>query len=109
MKQQARIKLTVVVILCFIVLVVFGFAWKMNQPVPMSAEDLRINGAIELSTPRIFSDFDLVDHNGEPFTLDSRCRNLELEPRTGTESTHAVQQLVCIPDEKKRRPTLAHG
>jgi len=71
MKQQARIKLTVVVILCFIVLVVFGFAWKMNQPVPMSAEDLRINGAIELSTPRIFSDFDLVDHNGEPFTLDN--------------------------------------
>ena len=71
MKQQARIRLTVVVILCFIVLVVFGFAWKMNQPVPMSAEDLRINGAIELSTPRIFSDFDLVDHNGEPFTLDN--------------------------------------
>ena len=71
MKQQTGIKLTVLVILCFIVLVIFGFAWKMRQPVPMSAEDLRVNGAIELSTPRIFSDFDLIDHHGEPFTLEN--------------------------------------
>ncbi|MDB9969950.1 SCO family protein [Porticoccaceae bacterium] len=71
MKQQTGIKLTVLVILCFIVLVIFGFAWKMRQPVPMSAEDLRVNGAIELSTPRIFSDFDLIDHHGKPFTLEN--------------------------------------
>jgi protein SCO1 len=70
MKQQTRIKLTVVAVLGFIVMVTLGFIWRMNQPVQMSAADLRINGAIELSTPRIFSDFELVDHRGEAFNLE---------------------------------------
>ena len=47
-------------VLGFVVLVTLGFIWRMNQPVQMSAADLRINGAIELSTPRIFSDFKLA-------------------------------------------------
>ncbi|MGB0449396.1 MAG: SCO family protein [Porticoccaceae bacterium] len=71
MKQQARIKLTVVAVLGFIVLVTLGFIWRMSQPVQMSAEELRINGAIELSTPRVFSDFELVDHRGAPFRLEN--------------------------------------
>lgn len=71
MKQQTRIKLTVVAVLGFIVLVTLGFIWRMNQPVQMSAAELRINGAIELSTPRVFSDFALVDHRGAPFTLEN--------------------------------------
>ncbi|MCS5595484.1 MAG: SCO family protein, partial [Porticoccaceae bacterium] len=54
---------------CFIVLVIFGFIWRMNQPVIMSVQDLRINGAIVLNTPRKFSDFDLIDHRGDAFTL----------------------------------------
>jgi protein SCO1/2 len=33
----------------------------------MSNEELRINGAVVLNTPRIFSDFELVDHRGEVF------------------------------------------
>lgn len=69
MKQQARIKLTVVAVIGFIILVTLGFIWRMNQPVQMSVSELRINGAIELSTPRIFSDFKLVDHQGEAFNL----------------------------------------
>ena len=31
-------------------------------------QQLRVNGAIVLNTPRIFSDFDLVDHRGDMFT-----------------------------------------
>jgi len=68
--QQVGIRRTIIVIVCFIVLVIFGFIWRMNQPVIMSQQDLRINGAIVLSTPRKFSDFDLVDHRGDAFTLD---------------------------------------
>ena len=71
MKQQTRIKLTVAAVLGFVVLVTLGFIWRMNQPVQMSAAELRINGAIELSTPRIFSDFKLTDHRGAPFSLEN--------------------------------------
>ena len=67
--QQVRIRRTIIIIVCFIVLVIFGFIWRMNQPVIMSEQDLRINGAIILNTPRKFSDFDLVDHRGDAFTL----------------------------------------
>ena len=71
MRQQTKIKLTVAAVLGFIVLVTLGFIWRMSQPVQMSAAELRINGAIELSTPRVFSDFKLVDHRGVPFSLEN--------------------------------------
>ncbi|MBT3672091.1 MAG: SCO family protein [Porticoccaceae bacterium] len=67
--QQVRIRRTIIIIVCFIVVVIFGFIWRMNQPVIMSEQDLRINGAIILNTPRKFSDFDLIDHRGDAFTL----------------------------------------
>ena len=57
MKQQTRIKLTVVAVLGFIVMVTLGFIWRMNQPIQMSASELRINGAIELSTPEYLATF----------------------------------------------------
>ena len=68
--QQVGIRRTIIIIVCFIVLVIFGFIWRMNQPVIMSVQDLRINGAIVLNTPRKFSDFDLIDHRGDAFTLE---------------------------------------
>ena len=49
--------------------VVCGFIWRMGQPVIMSKEELLVNGAVLLSTPRKFSDFELLDHNGDSFTL----------------------------------------
>jgi protein SCO1/2 len=61
--QQAGIRRTVTIIVCLIMLVIGAFVWTMNQPVVMND-----HGAIVLSTPRIFSDFDLVDHRGEAFT-----------------------------------------
>ena len=67
MDQRLGVRNTVIIILIFIVLVVWGFVWRINQPVIMSNEELRINGAVVLNTPRIFSDFELVDHRGEVF------------------------------------------
>jgi len=71
MTQQTRIRLTILLVLVFIGLVIKGFIWRMSQPVLMSAEELRTNGAIELSQPRIFSDFELLDHRGESFSLEN--------------------------------------
>lgn len=67
MDQRLGIRNTVIVILAFILLVVWGFVWRISQPVIMSNEELRINGAVVLNSPRIFSDFELVDHQGELF------------------------------------------
>lgn len=69
MQQQAAIRRTIALVLAFILLVVYGFIWRMNQPVIMSDEQLRANGAVVLDKPRIFSDFELVDHNGKPFNI----------------------------------------
>jgi protein SCO1/2 len=69
MQQQAAIRRTIALVLAFIMLVVYGFIWRMSQPVIMNTEQLRANGAIVLDTPRIFSDFELVDHNGEAFNI----------------------------------------
>jgi protein SCO1/2 len=66
--QQAGIRRTVIIIVCIIMLVIGAFVWTMNQPVIMNDQQLRVNGAIVLNTPRIFSDFDLVDHRGDAFT-----------------------------------------
>ena len=62
--------MTIAILIALILLVVYGFSWRMNQPVIMSKEQLQINGAIVLDKPRIFSDFELVDHRGEVFNLD---------------------------------------
>jgi protein SCO1/2 len=70
MQQKNRIRMTIAILIAFILLVVYGFSWRMNQPVIMSKEQLQINGAIVLDKPRIFSDFELKDHRGEVFNLD---------------------------------------
>ena len=70
MQQQAGIRRTIAIVLAFIVLVVYGFIWRMSQPVIMNDEQLRVNGAIVLDKPRIFSDFELTDHRGEVFNID---------------------------------------
>lgn len=69
MTQQAGIRNTIIIVLAFILLVVYGFVWRMSQPVIMDDEQLRVNGAIVLDQPRIFSDFELVDHRGGIFNI----------------------------------------
>ena len=67
MEQKNRIRMTIAVLIAFILLVIYGFSWRMSQPVIMSKEELQINGAIVLDKPRIFSDFELQDHRGQVF------------------------------------------
>lgn len=70
-KNSAGVRNTVIAIALFIVLVVVGFVWRMHQPVIMSDRELQANGAIEFKQPRIFNDFNLLDHKGRPFTLEN--------------------------------------
>ena len=67
-QQETGIRRTVQFVLCIICLVISGFIWKMDQPVVMNDQELRANGAIVLNTPRVFSDFELLDHHGEVFS-----------------------------------------
>ena len=69
MEQKVAIRRTVIMVVAFILLVVYGFIWRMNQPVTMNDDQLRANGAIVLNQPRIFSDFELIDHRGEVFNI----------------------------------------
>ena len=62
--------MTIVALIAFILLVVYGFTWRISQPVILSKEELQINGAIVLEKPRIFSDFELVDHRGDLFNIE---------------------------------------
>ena len=54
-KQQRGIRNTIIVVVIFMVAVVCGFIWRMGQPVIMSKEELLVNGAVLLSTPRKLS------------------------------------------------------
>lgn len=67
-RPKADIRKTVGLLVIFILLVVAGFVWRIAQPVVLTDQELRANGAILLNTPRRFSDFNLLDHKGQPFT-----------------------------------------
>jgi protein SCO1/2 len=69
--QSRGIKLTVALILGFILLVVGGFVYRIQQPRIMTAAELKANGAYMFETPRAIGDFALLDHRGKPFTPDS--------------------------------------
>jgi protein SCO1/2 len=68
--QQRAIRNTVICIIVFMALVICRFIWLMSQPVIMSKQELQVNGAVLLNTPRIFSDFELRDHRDQPFTAE---------------------------------------
>ena len=55
-KDRGSVKLTVAVLVVFIVLVIAGFAFKLNQPRVLSQQELQANGAVLLDTPRQFSE-----------------------------------------------------
>lgn len=66
--QSRGITRTVILVLIAIVVMVLGFIWRINQPIVMHDRELRANGAVMFETPRIFSELQLTDHRGEPFT-----------------------------------------
>lgn len=70
-KQQKGIKYTVIAAVAFMVIVLSLFMNKILQPRILSDQQLRANGAIEFDTARIIRDFNLVDQNNQPYTLEA--------------------------------------
>jgi len=69
--QSKGIRLTVAIVLSFILVVVVSFVYRINQPRGMTRAELQINGLYLLETPRALNDFALVSHRGEAFTPQS--------------------------------------
>lgn len=65
--MKKRIYLTVVLCLCFVVILLAGFMHRLSKPRILNEYELREYGAMMLEVPRRFSEFQLLDHRGEPF------------------------------------------
>jgi len=72
-KAQTRrgIRLTVTACLVFMVILLILLVNRLNTPRVMSADELRLNGAMVFDTPRRFDDFTLRNHKNEPFTREN--------------------------------------
>jgi protein SCO1/2 len=68
--QARNIRASVVAILVFIVVIVAGFVYRIQQPRVMTVAEMKVNGLYLLETPRNFGEIELVDHRGDPFTRD---------------------------------------
>jgi protein SCO1/2 len=68
MKQLGSIRLTVALLVGFMVLLVAGFVYRITLPQPISRAELQIEGLYLHETPRSFGEVSLLDHHGEPFT-----------------------------------------
>ncbi len=69
--RDRNIKLTVVGLLLLIAVIVAGFVYQVQKPRVMTASELKINGAFMFDTPRALPAFELVDHQGQPFTAEN--------------------------------------
>ena len=65
--QAKGVRLTVAAVLAFILVIVAGFVYRIQQPRVMTVDEMKANGFYLLDTPRDLGDFELVDHHGEPF------------------------------------------
>jgi protein SCO1/2 len=70
-KTRRGIRLTIIACVIFMVLLLALLVSKLLTPRVMTAQELRLNGAITFETPRRFDDFTLLDQNGEPFTREN--------------------------------------
>lgn len=66
-KQARGVKITVALVVAFIVLVVASFVHRISQPRLLTDSELKINGAYLLETPRMTGEFALTDHRGDAF------------------------------------------
>jgi protein SCO1/2 len=66
--QSRGVKITVLAIALFMLVIVGGFVYRIQQPRVMSDTEMKVNGFYLLETPRNFGEINLVDHHGEPFT-----------------------------------------
>ena len=68
--QSRGIKTTVAVIVLFMLVIVGGFVYRIQQPRVMTPTEMKVNGFYLLETPRNFGELNLVDQHGKPFTRD---------------------------------------
>jgi len=69
--QSRGVKLTVAAVLAFIIVIVAGFVYRIQQPRVMTVAEMKANGFYLLETPRDIGEFELVNHRGEAFTPES--------------------------------------
>lgn len=62
------VRYTVIGVLVFILVIVAGFIYRVQQPRVMTDSEMQANGLYLMETPRDIGDFALVDHRGEAFT-----------------------------------------
>ena len=67
-RQTRGIRLTVAALALFILVIVAGFVYRVQQPRVMTETEMKINGLYLLEKPRNFGEIKLVDHHGEAFT-----------------------------------------
>lgn len=65
------VRYTVIGVLVVVVVIMLGFMHKLSTPRMLNEHELRENGTYLLPTPRKFSSFELIDHNGQPFTAEN--------------------------------------
>ena len=70
-RQSRGVKITVAAIAAFMLIVVGGFVYRIQQPRIMTDAELKANGAYMFETPRAIGEFALLDHRGDAFTPES--------------------------------------
>ncbi len=65
------IRRTVIGMLVLVGFVVASFVYKIEQPRVLRASELKLNGAYVFDEPRVLKPFNLADHHGQPFTVES--------------------------------------
>ncbi|MFN2288297.1 MAG: SCO family protein [Chromatocurvus sp.] len=66
--MPARVRYTIAGVLVFILIIVAGFVYRVQQPRVMTNSEMQANGLYLMDTPRDLGDFSFVDHRGDPFT-----------------------------------------
>jgi protein SCO1 len=65
--MKKKIILTVVLCVTFSLVLLLGFMHRLSKPRILTDHEMRGYGALMLETPRRFSEFSLVDHDGKAF------------------------------------------
>lgn len=68
LSQDRGVKVTVSVVVLFILAVVAMFVYRIQQPRIMTVAEMKLNGAYMLDTPRKIGEINLIDQSGGPFT-----------------------------------------
>jgi protein SCO1/2 len=68
MSDKLKLRITVALLVLFMVTLVAGFVHRMMEPVIFSKEKMETYGGVFFDKPRIFRDPVLIDQDGKPFS-----------------------------------------